>query len=63
MGQARAKVDGAATGEEVEDLEDEVLSIQADLDKCILRLIAAACKGQLQQYEEFAVVLSYIRLQ
>ncbi|KAH7291609.1 hypothetical protein KP509_29G024200 [Ceratopteris richardii] len=28
-----------------EDQEEEILKLEADLDRCILRLIAAACKG------------------
>ena len=45
--QTRAKADeAAASGREDEEEEENVLKMEAELDRCLLRLIAAACKGE-----------------
>lgn len=43
--QTRAQADEAAASGREDEEEENVLKMEAELDRCLLRLIAAACKG------------------
>ena len=44
--QTRLRADeAAATGRDDKDADESVLKMEGELDRCLLRLIAAACKG------------------
>lgn len=44
--QTRLRADeAAATGRDDNDADESVLKMEGELDRCLLRLIAAACKG------------------
>jgi len=44
--QTRSRADeAAAAGREDDEADEAVFKMEAELDRCLLRLIAAACKG------------------
>ena len=51
--QTRSKADEAvAAGRDDDEADEAVFKMEAELDRCLLRLIAAACKGTRTIYQE-----------
>lgn len=43
--------EAAAAGREDDEADETVFKMEAELDRCLLRLIAAACKGTRTRHE------------